>query len=384
MTLATRSKTPIAGLTAPAAVGDRLEDIHTPALIIDLDAFDRNIARMRGLAEAMGVRLRAHAKAHKSADIARIQLTAGGARGICCQKVSEAAAFVEAGVVDILISNQIVEAKKIDILAGLAARARIIVCVDDAQNVADLAEAARRRKTTIECLVEIDCGFGRCGVLSGEPAVTLAKAIAASDGLRFTGLQAYQGAAQHMSAFSDRRAAIDTVLQQVSETRALLSAAGLSCEIIGGAGTGTYALEGESGLFNELQCGSYIFMDAAYNRVLDENGRPMSDFENSLFLWTSIMSKARPDRAVCDAGLKVQSVDSGLPVIHGREDVRYVKCSDEHGIIEDPNNRLRLRDKLKLIPGHCDPTCNIHDWYVGVRNGLVECLWPVTARGLSW
>ena len=153
---------------------------------------------------------------------------------------------------------------------------------------------------------------------------------------------------------------------------------------MGGAGTGTYALEGRSGLFNELQCGSYIFMDAAYNRVLDGDGRPMRDFENSLFIWTSIMSKARPDRAVCDAGLKVQSVDSGLPVIHGRDDVRYVKCSDEHGIVDDPDNRLRLNEKLKLIPGHCDPTCNMHDWYVGVRGGVVECLWPVTARGMSW
>jgi 3-hydroxy-D-aspartate aldolase len=163
----------------------------------------------------------------------------------------------------------------------------------------------------------------------------------------------------------------------------MLEAAGLACDIVGGAGTGTYYFEGASRVYNELQCGSYIFMDADYRRVKDETGKAISEFENSLFIWTSIMSHAKADIAICDAGLKSQSVDSGLPVIHGRDDLEYIKCSDEHGVISDPSGALKLNDKLNLIPGHCDPTCNLHDWYVGLRNEEVECLWPVTARGRS-
>jgi 3-hydroxy-D-aspartate aldolase len=132
-----------------------------------------------------------------------------------------------------------------------------------------------------------------------------------------------------------------------------------------------------------MQCGSYIFMDADYQRVLDKQGEFIGEFENSLFIWTSVMSKTKADKAICDAGLKAQSVDSGLPVIFGRNDVEYIKFSDEHGVISDPENKLRLNDKLKLVPGHCDPTCNIYDWYVGIRNDKVECLWPVTARGMA-
>jgi 3-hydroxy-D-aspartate aldolase len=125
-------------------------------------------------------------------------------------------------------------------------------------------------------------------------------------------------------------------------------------------------------------------MDADYQRVLDQSGQPISEFCNSLFLWTSIMSKTRPDMAICDAGLKVQSVDSGLPRVFARDDIEYVNCSDEHGNITDPYNRLQLNQKLKLVPGHCDPTCNLHDWYVGIRNDKVECLWPVSARGKAF
>jgi 3-hydroxy-D-aspartate aldolase len=164
----------------------------------------------------------------------------------------------------------------------------------------------------------------------------------------------------------------------------LLADSGLDCAIVAGAGTGSYGFEAASGLYNEMQCGSYVFMDADYQRVRGEDGGPISEFGNSLFVWTSIVSRARPGYAVCDAGLKVLSVDSGLPVIYGRDDLEYVNCSDEHGVIADPNNALGLNDKLKLIPGHCDPTCNLHDWYVGVRGGRVECLWPVSARGKSF
>jgi 3-hydroxy-D-aspartate aldolase len=376
--------TPVVGLNVPSAVGTPLEDVHTPALIVDLDAFERNVKRMRDFAQKMGVRHRAHAKTHKSADIARIQMELGGAVGMCCQKVSEAEAIVAGGINDVLVSNQVVDPKKIDRLAQLAGRARILVCVDDLGNVDDLSNAARKHGVTIECLVEIDCGAGRCGVQPGAPVVELATKIAASPGLTFSGLQAYQGAAQHVHDFGERKAKIDAAIRQVAETIEMLKAQGLECEIVGGAGTGSYYFEGNSGVYNEMQCGSYIFMDADYQRVKDAQGDFIHEFENSLFIWTSIMSKTKKDKAICDAGLKAQSVDSGLPVIFGRDDVEYIKCSDEHGVIADPGNVLKLNDKLKLIPGHCDPTCNVYDWYVGVRNGQVECLWPVTARGMAY
>ncbi|MBV9558711.1 MAG: DSD1 family PLP-dependent enzyme [Pseudolabrys sp.] len=375
---------PIVGLNVPATVGMPLDEVATPALLIDLDAFERNIERMRQFAERNKVRLRAHAKTHKSADIALIQIVRGGACGVCCQKVAEAEAVVAGGVKDVLVSNQVVDLRKIDRLARLAGRARTMVCVDDSANIDNLSAAAQRHNTTIECLVEIDVGAGRCGVQWGEPVVALAKKIQKSPGLKFGGLQAYQGSAQHVRDYIERKAKIDIAIDQVTKTVAMLKAAGLDCATIGGAGTGSYYFEGASGIYNELQCGSYVFMDADYGRNKDGNGEFVSDFENALFIWTSIMSHTKNDVAVCDAGLKAQSVDSGLPTIFGRDDIKYVKCSDEHGVISDPGNTLKLNDKLKLVPGHCDPTCNIYDWYVGVRNGKVECLWPVTARGMAF
>jgi 3-hydroxy-D-aspartate aldolase len=372
------------GLNIPAKVGMVLDDVATPALIVDLDAFERNVDRMRTFVEQHKIRLRAHAKTHKSADIALIQIGRGGACGVCCQKVSEAEAIVVGGIKDVLVSNQVVDVRKIDRLAHLAGFARVIVCVDDLGNVDDLSTAAQRNGSTIECLVEIDCGAGRCGVQWGDPVVALARKIASSPRLKFSGLQAYQGAAQHIHDYLERKAKIDIAIDQVRKTIAMLKADGLDCAIVGGAGTGSYYFEGASGVYNELQCGSYIFMDADYRRVKDIKGEFISDFENALFIWTSIMSHVKRDKAICDAGLKAQSLDSGLPVIVGRTDVKYIKCSDEHGVIEDPNGALKLNDKLKLIPGHCDPTCNIYDWYVGVRNDKVECLWPITARGMSF
>lgn len=376
--------TPVVGLNVPAEIGMDLSDVATPSLIVDLDAFERNVDRMSDFIKSEGLRHRAHAKTHKSADIALIQMERGGACGVCCQKVSEAEAIVAGGVNDVLVSNQVVDSRKVDRLAQLAGRARILVCVDDAGNVDDLSVAAQKHGTQIECLVEIDCGAGRCGVQWGQPVVDIATKIDAAPGLTFSGLQAYQGAAQHVHDFEERKGKIEAAVRQVGDTVAMLKAKGLECDIVGGAGTGTYYFEGTSGVYNEMQCGSYIFMDADYQRVLDDKGGFISEFENSLFIYSSVMSHTKADKAICDAGLKAQSVDSGLPVIFGRDDVEYIKCSDEHGVIADPNGALKLNDKLKLIPGHCDPTCNVYDWYVGIRDGKVECLWPVTARGMAF
>jgi 3-hydroxy-D-aspartate aldolase len=264
--------------------------------------------------------------------------------------------------------------------------ARAICCVDDIANVADLSAAAVRHGTTIECLVEIDCGAGRCGVKTTPEVIAIAKAIAAAPGLKFSGIQAYQGAMQHMDRYEDRKAKIDLAVAQVKDAVDGLKAEGLDCDIVGGGGTGSYYFEGSSGVYNELQCGSYAFMDADYGRILDKDGNRIDqgEWENALFLLTSVMSHAKADKAICDAGLKVQSVDSGLPVIFGRTDVKYVKCSDEHGVIEDLGGVLKVNDRLRLVPGHCDPTCNVHDWYVGVRGGKVEVVWPVSARGKAY
>lgn len=350
---------PIVGLNIPATPGMSVDEVCTPALIIDLDAFEHNVKVMKDFIEAHGVRLRAHAKTHKSADIARYQMQHGGACGMCCQKVAEAEALVAAGINDVLVSNQVVDPGKIDRLAAMAKQARVLVCVDDLVNVDDLSKAASRHGVTLECLVELDVGAGRCGVLPGELPVTLAQKIAAAPGLKFSGIQAYQGAAQHVRDFAERQAKIESAVQLVAQTVAALKAVGLDCETVGGAGTGSYYFEGTSGVYNELQCGSYIFMDADYQRVQDASGQGIAAFRNSLFILTSVMSHAKADQAVCDAGLKAQSVDSGLPVIFSRNDVEYIQCSDEHGVIADPQGVLKLNERLKLVPGHCDPTLSL-------------------------
>lgn len=375
------------GYDVPALPGMGEDEIQTPCLILDLDALERNIRKMGDYAKAHGIRHRAHGKMHKSVDVLRLQQELGGAVGVCCQKVSEAEVFVRGGIKDVLVSNQVRDPAKIDRLARLPQHgARVIVCVDDVANVADLSAAAQKYGTTVDCLVEIDCGAGRCGVTSSAEVVAIAKAIDAAPGLGFAGLQAYQGAMQHIDRYEDRKARLDAAIAQVEEAVDALRAEGLEPELVSGGGTGSYYFESNSGVYNELQCGSYAFMDADYGRILDKDGRRIDkgEWENALFILTSVMSHAKPDKAVCDAGLKAQSVDSGLPFVYGRDDVKYVKCSDEHGVIDDPDGVLKINEKLRLVPGHCDPTCNVHDWYVGVRNGKVETLWPVSARGKAY
>ncbi len=372
------------GFDVPAKVGMDEADIQTPCLVVDLDALESNIKKMGDYAKANGIRHRVHGKMHKSVDVAKLQETLGGSCGVCCQKVSEAEVFARGGIKDVMVSNQVRDPAKIDRLARIPLLgARTICCVDDIDNVADLSAAAMKHGTQIECIVEIDCGAGRCGVTTTPEVVAIAQAIAAADGLKFAGLQAYQGAMQHMDNYEDRKAKVDIAVAMVADAMEGLKAVGLECDIVGGGGTGSYYFEGTSGVYNELQCGSYAFMDADYGRILDKEGKRIDqgEWQNALFILTSVMSHAKADKAICDAGLKAQSVDSGLPFIFGRDDVEYVKCSDEHGVIADPKGVLKVNDKLKLVPGHCDPTCNVHDFYVGVRNGKVETVWPVSARG---
>jgi len=375
------------GYNIPAKPGMSEDDIQTPCLVLDLDALERNIKKMGDYAAAQGMRHRVHGKMHKSVDVAKLQGTLGGACGVCCQKVSEAEVFARGGIRDVLVSNQVRHPAKIDRLARIPTYgARAICCVDDVTNVADLSEAAVRHGTQIECLVEIDCGAGRCGVTTTPAVVEIAEAIDAAEGLKFAGIQAYQGAMQHLDSYEERKEKIGIAVAMVKDAVDTLRTKGLECDIVGGGGTGSYYFESTSGVYNELQCGSYAFMDADYGRILDKDGKRIDqgEWENAMFILTSVMSHAKADKAIVDAGLKVQSVDSGLPVIYGRDDVEYVKCSDEHGVVMDTAGILKINDKLKLVPGHCDPTANVHDWYVGVRNGKVECVWPISARGHAY
>ncbi|QEE36423.1 DSD1 family PLP-dependent enzyme [Octadecabacter sp. SW4] len=375
------------GYDIPAKPGMDAADIQTPALVLDLDALERNIKKMGDYARSHGMRHRVHGKMHKSVDVAKLQESLGGACGVCCQKVSEAEVFARGGIKDVMVSNQVTDPAKIDRLARMPKLgARVLVCVDDPANVADLSAAAQKHGTQIEALVEIDCGASRCGVTSTQDVVTIAKMIDTAQGLKFAGIQAYQGAMQHLDTYDDRQEKTQVAIDMVKDAIAGLKANGLDCDIVGGGGTGSYYFESNSGVFNELQCGSYAFMDADYGRILDKDGNRIDqgEWENALFILTTVMSHAKADKAIVDAGLKAQSVDSGLPTVYGRDDVEYVKCSDEHGVVMDPKGALNVNDKLKLVPGHCDPTCNVHDWYVGVRDGKVETVWPVSARGKAY
>ena len=365
----------------PAAeVGMPLTAVDTPCLLLELDAFERNLQRLPDSLRGRNVRLRPHAKSHKCPEIARQQI-ALGATGVCVQKVSEAAALIAGGVRDVLIANEVVGAPKVKLLAELNRQARVAVCADDAGNVVELDTAARAAGVTLEVLVELDVGAGRCGVQPGVPAAVLAKQISNCANLRFAGIQAYQGSAQHIRQVGARRDAISRAVEHVRTTTRLLVEAGIPCDYVTGAGTGSYMFEAASGIYNEMQAGSYIFMDADYARnEWTESGIP--HFEHSLFVWTTVMSAPARERVVVDAGLKASSIDSGMPRVADYADVEYVKASDEHGVLQiSGTTLLHVGDKLKLIPGHCDPTVNLYDWYVCMRNGRVEALWPITARG---
>ena len=366
----------------PADIGMPLAEVDTPALVVELGAFERNLRRMAEEIRAAGVAHRPHAKTHKSPLIGRRQI-ALGAVGVCCQKVSEAEAMVIGGIDDVLVSNQVVGVRKLRRLAALARQARIGVCVDDAGNVAELSAAASAAGATLQVLVEVDVGAARCGVAPGPSVAELARLVVDSAGLRFTGLQCYQGAAQHIRAHAERRAAIMAAAEHTRAAVASLAAQGIGCETVAGAGTGSYRFEIEAGCWSELQAGSYVFMDADYARNLGADGTPFADFEQSLYVWSTVMSTPSPQRVVVDAGLKATSVDSGMPGVYGHDDVRYFGPSDEHGNLDltRSNRRFALGEKVLLVPGHCDPTVNLHDWYVGVRDGVVESLWPVAARG---
>src|SRR5205807_6671907 len=370
----------------PAEIGVPVAEVETPALIIDLDALDRNIAKMAEFAKVAGVRVRPHAKTHKSPAIVLRQI-AHGAIGQAVQKVGEAEVLVRGGVKDVLVSNQVVGERKLRRLAALARDATIALCFDSAEQVDAASRVARDFGVELGGLIEIEIevGMERCGVASGKPAAALARRIADAPSLKFRGMQAYHGRAQHLATHQQRAQAIASAIDAVRETLDALKSENLTCETVAGAGTGTFAFETESGVYNELQVGSYVFMDTDYARIGNKDGGRYTAFEHSLFVLASVISTPTADRAIVDAGLKSYSAEKGPPWVHGLDDVEVAGVSDEHGKLKlSPDaQRLRIGEQVWLIPGHCDPTVNLHDWYVGVRNGRVEALWPIDARGAS-
>jgi D-serine deaminase-like pyridoxal phosphate-dependent protein len=389
--------TPPAALAALTGCG--VDAIDTPAAVVDLDAMERNLARIADFARTRGLRWRPHAKMHKSAALARRQIQAG-AVGVCVQKTAEAEALAAGGVSDIFISNEVLAPSKLRRVAALAralaARGgRLALAVDSLGGVQALAAAfaadgAGDEPATglIDVFIEIDVGQGRCGLPPGPAAVVVARAVAAQPALRLAGLQAYHGRAQHLRSVAERRTAIAGAAEAVRQTRGPLEAAGLPVHRVTGAGTGTFALEAASGVWDELQPGSFLFMDADYARNEPDPAQPR--FEPALFIRSQVISRGAA-HAVCDAGHKCHAIDSGLPVVHplpGQPALVFANGGDEHGILHpaEPGGALpQAGDGVWLVPGHCDPTVNLHDWLVGVRGGLahgtVEQLIRVDARG---
>jgi D-serine deaminase-like pyridoxal phosphate-dependent protein len=377
-----------------ALVGQGVDAIDTPALVVDMDAMKRNLARMAEFCRKHHVRWRAHAKMHKSAAIAQLQ-TEAGAVGVCVQKTAEAEAMAAGGVRDIYISNEVIAPHKLARVAALAHRlaaehGKLAIAVDSIEGVQRLAHAmgAAPEGRVIDVFVEIDVGQHRCGVQPGEASVALAQEIRRHPALRFAGLQAYHGKAQHLRSAKERRDAIAIVVDDVLYTRRMIEDQGIPVDLVTGAGTGTMVCEAASGVFGELQPGSFLFMDADY--AANERDAAQPHFEHALFVKTQVIS-SQQDHAVCDAGHKSHAIDSGLPkvlALDAEHELEYANGGDEHGILRPTRAGQRvpqLGQFLWLIPGHCDPTVNLHDHLVGVKGGLqkgtVERIIRVDARG---
>ena len=379
-------------------LGQSISAIDTPALVVDLDAMERNLTAMAAFASQHKVRLRPHAKMHKSAVLAKLQIAAG-AVGVCVQKTSEAEALVAGGVYNIFISNEVVSPFKLARVAALTRAVaphggQIAICVDAIEGIDRLATSMNEARvasgvaTQIDVFIEINVGQNRCGVAPGAPAVALALEIRKHPALNFAGLQAYHGQAQHLRSPAERRHAITDATQAVVHTRQLIEAEGITVDLITGAGTGPAALEAASGVYGELQAGSYLFMDADYAANQLDATQPR--FEHALFVKTQVIS-AHSTHAVCDAGHKSHAIDSGMPSVHAfsaRSKLEYFNGGDEHGLLRPAAGSTRLPhlgSMVWLIPGHCDPTVNLHNELIGVRGGLlkgvVECIIKVDGRG---
>jgi D-serine deaminase-like pyridoxal phosphate-dependent protein len=352
--------------------GQPLDALDTPQLLIDLDILDNNLALMQAACARANKRLRTHFKSLKAGGLARY-LLGKGATAFACAKLNEAEVLVAAGVPDVLIANQIMGAHKLARLALLAGRADVAVCVDDADNVAELGAAMRAAGARLGVLVEVDIGMGRCGVEPGEPALALARSVRAEPGLRLAGLQGYDGHLQLLADPDEKRARCHAGLDRLLATRRLLEDSGIPVGLVTGAGTGTGEPSAGHSALTELQPGSFLLMDAAYHAVRPELGC-------SLSVLAGVISR-RPGWYVLDAGSKAISQDFGMPVIKGRPGERVVKLVEEHTKVEDDGTGPRRGDRREVYPAHCCATMNLHRRVLAVRGGVVEAEWPIEASG---
>ena len=351
----------------------KISGLSTPALIVDVNILKANAERMKTLLAGSNLRLRPHYKSHKCASIAKWQI-AGGAIGMTCAKLSEAEDLCDAGIEDTLIANQIVDPVKIRRLADLAGNCRLTVCVDSIPNIDALSAAAANSGNTIYCLVEYDIGMERCGVVTKEEVLTLAKHIQACDHLVFEGIQAYAGHISHMEDLAERK---ECTLANYEKLRALLSylkESGIDVKTVSGGSTGTAEIKAAEGLYTELQAGSYLFMDSTYRTL-------SLPFENSLFLLTTVVSQ-RDGLTVVDAGVKTCGIDQGMPALTDGT-AHHIVASEEHFQLHGYTGTKTLGEKMRLIPGHCCSTINLHDKLYLVDGEKVVDRIPITARKIG-
>ena len=360
--------------------------LNTPALVVDVEALDRNIAAMAAFAAKSGLQLRPHAKTHKSADIARRQIGAG-ALGVCCAKLGEAEALADTGIDGMLITSPVVGEPAVERLVALAGRApTLMASCDNPDAVAAIGAAAKAAGVSLTLLVDVDPGLRRTGVADAATALALARQIDAHPQLTFGGVQFYCGAEQHIEDYAARREAIVGKMQRLTAAIDALKAAGHAPAIVSGGGTGSHAIDAELGVFTELQVGSYIFMDRQYNDCALTADAPRP-FETSLMIDARVISASYPMLVTVDAGLKAMATEAGAPPIlsGAAEDSQYHFMGDEHGAIAPPRGIAppKLGERVTLGAPHCDPTVNLYDAYHVVRGDTLEAIWPVTARGRS-
>lgn len=357
------------------------EEIESPALLVDLAALDHNLATMGSIVSASKATYRPHCKTHKSPLIAHKQIAAG-AVGVCCAKLAEAEVMIDAGVPDVLITSPVIGQPKIRRLATLARTARVAVVVDNSDVIDALKAAVARAGSELGVLVEVDVGQQRCGVTPGEAAVALARQITDSKGLVFRGLQGYQGKLQLEPNASRRRDGVRVALARLLESAEMVRRSGIEVRTLTGGGTGTLALDLDFGGLTELQPGSYVYMDHRYTAIEWTGPDTRPPFRAALSVLASVISRPTRNRAVVDTGWKAISSDGGMPLVKDLPGARFTFAGDEHGVLEwDTACPLQVGDVVELHPSHCDTTVNLYDRCFALRDGTVEQLWSIPARG---
>ena len=363
-----------------------IDQLPTPALTIDLDIFDANIAKMQSHLNAAGLGLRCHTKIHKSPIIARKQIAAG-AIGVCCATISEAEVMLAGGITKILITSPVVTDDKIlRLLAMCQKSSEVEIVVDYIQGADRISELAGEMKLNIGVLVDLDPGMGRTGIEPGQKALELVRHIGeACPNLTFNGLQMYIGNCMHVQGFEKRRDKYLHLISKGIETKELLESNGIQVSVFSGGGTGTYDIDAELGALTDLQAGSYAFMDVEYRDIGGQGTETFVDFEPSLFSLVTAISKPQERLITVDAGIKCLATDTGYPEFRDVEGATYHFGGDEHGIIQLNNSsrQINLGDRLSVITPHCDPTVNLYDYYYPYRQGMVTEIWPISARGRS-